>query len=134
MQLFGEVLRVHKDRINRGEARIRKDVVTENQTIEVPVTREELVLERVAVTGNTPAPNASIGSGQEIRVPLSEEAVRLEKEPVVREEVLVGKREVEDVATLSGDVRREELRIDSDANTRKRTVVGEDAGDLRRSG
>jgi uncharacterized protein (TIGR02271 family) len=134
VQLFGEVLRVHKERINRGEVRIRKDVVTENQTIEVPVTREELVLERVAVTGNTPAPNASIGSGQEIRVPLSEDAVRLEKQPVVREEVLVGKRSVEDVATVSDDVRREELRVDSDVDAPKRRVVGEDIGDLRRSG
>ena len=62
-------MRVHKERINRGEVRVRKDVVTENQTIEVPVTREELVLERVAVSGNTPAPSANIGSGQEIRIP-----------------------------------------------------------------
>jgi uncharacterized protein (TIGR02271 family) len=134
VQLFGEVLRVHKERINRGEVRIRKDVVTENQTIEVPVTREELVLERVAVAGNTPAPNASIGSAEEIRVPLSEDVVRLEKQAVVREEVLVGKREVEDVATVGDDVRREELRVDSDTSTPKRTVVGEDIGDLRRSG
>ena len=51
VQLFGEVLRVHKERINRGEVRVRKDVITENQTIEVPVMREELVLERVAVPG-----------------------------------------------------------------------------------
>ena len=86
VQLFGEVLRVHKERVNRGEVRIRKDVVTENQTIEVPVTREELVLERVPVSGTTPAPSSSIGSGQEIRVPLSEDTVRLEKQAVVREE------------------------------------------------
>jgi uncharacterized protein (TIGR02271 family) len=134
VQLFGEVLRVHKERINRGEVRIRKDVVTENQTIEVPVTREELVLERVAVAGNTPAPNASIGSAEEIRVPLSEDVVRLEKQAVVREEVLVGKREVEDVTTVGDDVRREELRVDPDTSTPKRTVAGEDIGDLRRSG
>ena len=73
MQLFGEVLRVHKERINQREVRVRKDVITENQTIDVPVMREELVLERVAVSGNTPAPSANIGRGQEIRVPLSEE-------------------------------------------------------------
>ena len=54
VQLFGEVLRVHKERISRGEVRVRKDVVTENQTIEVPVTREELVLERVSVSGKHP--------------------------------------------------------------------------------
>ncbi len=135
VQLFGEVLRVHKERINRGEVRLRKDVITENQTIEVPVMREELVLERVAVSGNTPAPSANIGRGQEIRVPLSEEKVRLEKEPVLREEINVGKREVQDVARVSGDVRREELRVDPDPEVPRRSATGEEVtDDLRRHG
>jgi uncharacterized protein (TIGR02271 family) len=134
VQLFGEVLRVHKERINRGEVRLRKDVVTENQTIEVPVTREELVLERVAVSGDTPAPSANIGGGQEIRIPLSEEKVRLEKEPVLREEVSVGKREVQDVARVSGDVRREELRVDDPEAPRRSATAEEVATDLRRRG
>jgi uncharacterized protein (TIGR02271 family) len=135
VQLFGEVLRVHKERISRGEVRVRKDVVTENQTIEVPVTREELVLERVAVSPNTPASSANIGRSQEIRVPLSEDSVRVEKQPVVREEVMVGKREVSDVARVGDEVRHEELRVDSDLDTPKRTAGGEDLpGDRRRSG
>lgn len=135
VQLFGEVLRAHKERVNRGEVRVRKDVITENQTIEVPVVREELVLERVAVSGNTPAPSANIGRSQEIRVPLSEEKVRLEKQPVLREEVNVGKREVQDVAKVSGDVRHEELRVDSDAEAPKRSATGEEiSDDLRRHG
>jgi uncharacterized protein (TIGR02271 family) len=135
IQLFGEVLRVHKERINRGEVRVRKDVITENQTIDVPVVREELVLERVAVSGNTPAPSANIGRGQEIRVPLSEEKVRLEKEPVLREEVNVGKREVQDVAKASADVRREELRVDPDPEAPKRSATGEELpDDMRRHG
>ena len=45
IQLLGEVLRVHKDRVSRGEVRIRKEVITETQTVQVPVTREELVVE-----------------------------------------------------------------------------------------
>ena len=135
LQLFGEVLRVHKERISRGEVRVRKDVVTENQTIEVPVTREELVLERVAVSPNTPASSANIGRSQEIRVPLSEDSVRVEKQPVVREEVIVGKREVSDVARVGDEVRHEELRVDSDVDTPKRTATGEDLpGDVRRRG
>jgi uncharacterized protein (TIGR02271 family) len=135
VQLFGEVLRVHKERISRGEVRVRKDVVTENQTIEVPVTREELVLERVAVSPNTPASSANIGRSQEIRVPLSEDSVRVEKQPVVREEVIVGKREVSDVARVGDELRHEELRVDSDVDTPKRTAAGEDLpGDFRRRG
>jgi uncharacterized protein (TIGR02271 family) len=93
VQLFGEVLRVYKDRVSRGEVRLRKEVITSTQTIEVPVTREELVVERVPVTGQQAATGASF-QGEEIRIPLSEEVARVSKEAVVREEVRVGKREV----------------------------------------
>jgi uncharacterized protein (TIGR02271 family) len=135
MQLFGEVLRIHKDRISRGEVRVHKDVVSEKQTIEVPVAREELVLERVAVDRNTPASATSIGDSQEIRVPLSEERVRVEKQPVLREEVRVGKREVSNVEAVEDTVRHEEVRVDSDVDTPKREVTGEELpGELRRHG
>jgi uncharacterized protein (TIGR02271 family) len=135
VQLFGEVLRVHKERINRGEVRVRKDVITENQTIEVPVMREELLLERVAVSENTPVSSANIGGSQEIRIPLSEDKVRLEKQPVVREEVSVGKRQVAGVETVNADVRREELRVDPDPETPKRSATGEELpSDIRRHG
>jgi len=129
VQLFGEVLRVHKERVNRGEVRLRKDVITESQTVEVPITREELVLERVSVSGDTPAPSASIGRGHEIRVPLAEDQVRVEKVPVVKEEVLVGKRDVADVARVGGDVRHEELRVDSDVETPREAHAGEEVAD-----
>lgn len=118
IQLYGEVLRVHRDRVRRGEVRLRKETVTETRNVEVPVTREELVLERVPVTGQQAAPDARIGEGSEIRVPLSEDRVSIEKEPVVREEVNIGKREVTNVESHDEKVRREELRVD-DETTRK---------------
>ena len=119
IQLFGEVLRVHKDRISRGEVVVRKEVVTENQSIEVPVTREEFVLERIPVDGSREAPGATVGSGQEVRIPLSEERVSVEKHPVVREEVRVGKREVTGNQEVGDQVRHEELRVDDEsANNR----------------
>ena len=121
-------------RISRGEVRVRKDVVTENQTIEVPVTREELVLERVDVPADTPASSANIGRAQEVRVPLTEETVRLEKQPVVREEVIVGKREVPDVARVSDEVRHEELRVDNPDSPRRAVTGQPSPEDVRRRG
>ena len=116
IQLLGEVLRVHKDRISRGEVRLRKEVVSEQQTIQVPVTREELVLERVAGDGTTPV-RGTIGDNSEIRVPLTEERASVDKQTVVREEVAVGKRAVEEVRDLNSDVSHEELRVDNSVNT-----------------
>jgi uncharacterized protein (TIGR02271 family) len=111
IQLLGEVLRVQKERISRGEVRIRKEIVTEQQTIQVPVTREELVIERIPVTGTTTA-SGVIGQDSEIRIPLSEEVASADKQTVVREEVAVGKREVENVQTVGDAVRHEELEVE----------------------
>jgi stress response protein YsnF len=59
----------------------------------------------------------------------------VEKVPVVKEEVLVGKRDVADVARVGEDVRHEELRVDPDVETPRRTVAGEEVSDdLRRRG
>jgi uncharacterized protein (TIGR02271 family) len=111
IQLLGEVLRVHKDRVNRGEVRIRKDIITEQQTVQVPVTREELVVERMPVSGETAA-QGQIGQDREIRIPLTEERAAVDKETVVREQVAVGKRAVENVRNVGGEVRREELVVE----------------------
>lgn len=119
VQLLGEVLRVHKDRVNRGEVRIRKEVVTENQNIQVPVQREELIIDRRPVTDGRPA-TGTLGE-EEIRVPLSEERATLDKSTVVREEVNVSKKPVEEVRDLIGEVRHEELVVD-DQTKRKRSA------------
>lgn len=116
IQLLGEVLRVHKDRISAGEVRFRKEVITDMQTVQVPVTREELVIERHAVAGATPA-QGTIGEGTEIRIPLTEERASLDKSTVVREEVSVGKRAIENVENLTGETRREELVVEDETKT-----------------
>jgi uncharacterized protein (TIGR02271 family) len=117
IQLLGEVLRVHKDRVSRGEVRIRKEVITETQTVQVPVTREELVIERRPVDQASPA-TGSIGES-EIRIPLSEERASVDTSTVVREEVAIGKKPVQDVRDLTGEVRREELVVE---DSTKRTA------------
>lgn len=114
MQLYGEVLRVHRDRVQRGEVRLRKETVTDTTNLNVPVSHDELVLERTPVTEERAAPGAQIGDNQEVRIPLSEERVSVEKEPVVREEVEVGKRDVTDVESREEQLRHEELKVEND--------------------
>jgi uncharacterized protein (TIGR02271 family) len=111
IQLLGEVLRVHKDRVSRGEVRIRKEVITETQTVEVPVTREELVIERTAPTEVRSA-TGRVGEGSEIRIPLTEEVASIDKDTVVREEVAVGKRSVQSVANIGDNISHEELVVE----------------------
>ncbi len=123
ISMLSEVLRVNKQRVNTGEVRLRKEVRTENQTVEVPVTHEELVIERVE-TGERAATGETIGSDKEIRVPLAEEKVTVEKTPVVREEVRVGKRAVEETQRVTDDVRHEELDVEDTTGRVKGNVKG----------
>jgi uncharacterized protein (TIGR02271 family) len=106
-----EELRVHKDR-QQGEVRVTKEVHTEHKTLDVPVEREEVVVERHPASGQ-PA-SGSVGRGEEIRIPVSEEHVHVEKSPVVKEEVTVGKQKTRDTKHVEADVRKEEIRVEKD--------------------
>jgi uncharacterized protein (TIGR02271 family) len=120
MQVREEELRATKRPVETGEVTVRKEVHTEHKTMEVPVRREEVVIERHAATGQT-ASSCDIREGEEIRVPVMEEQVTVQKTPVVKEEVTVGKRVVHDTERVSGDVRKEEIRVErtGDAEIRK---------------
>jgi uncharacterized protein (TIGR02271 family) len=118
LQLRGEMLRTYKERIGTGEVRLRKEVVSENRNINVPVSREEVVIERVGAdeAGRVSGKVGDIGEGQEIRIPVSEERVRVEKQPVVTGEVRVGKRAVQDTQNVNETVRREEVRVEKEGD------------------
>jgi uncharacterized protein (TIGR02271 family) len=114
IQLHEEELQAQKQPVETGAARIRKEVVTEYRTMEIPVQREEVVIERHAPTGE---PGASdLRPGEEIRVPVRKEQVTVEKRPVVKEEVTVGKRVVEGTERVGGEVRREEVRVEREGD------------------
>ncbi len=116
MQLREERLNIDKERVQSGEARIGKNVVSERQSVDVPVYHEELFIERRPVSGAAAA-TGSIGDGEDIRVPLTEERVNVGKTTVVTEDVAVGKRRVEGTEHVADTVRREELNVDDAATT-----------------
>ena len=107
IQVREEELQAHKRRVETGAVRVRKEVVTEHRTIEVPVQREEMVIERRAPTGEPI---------EEIRIPVSEEQVSVEKRPVVKEEVTVGKRVVEGTERVGGEVHKEVVRVEREGD------------------
>ena len=102
-----EELRARKQPVETGQVEVRKEVQEERKTVDVPVTREEVVVERHPVD-RQPA-DRPIAEGETIEVPVREEQVSVEKRPVVYEEVEVGKRQVTDTERVSDTVRREEL-------------------------
>jgi len=110
IQVREEVLQAHKQPVETGEVRVRKEVHTEHKTIDVPVQHEEVYIERRPAHGTVPA--GEIRAGEEIRIPVREEQVDVSKHTVVKEEVEVGKRVVQDKERVSGDVRKEEVCVE----------------------
>jgi uncharacterized protein (TIGR02271 family) len=110
-----EELQARKTSVEAGQVTLGKDVVEERKTLAVPVTREEAYVERRAV--NRPADQPiEAGSNQTIEVPIREERVDVEKQPVVYEEVGVGKRQVVENQQVVDTVRREQLRVDREGD------------------
>jgi len=112
LKLREEQLRAEKERVQSGEVQLHKDVVSEQKTINVPVTHEEVVIERHPASGDQVDNAAPLGEGETIRVPVSEEQVNVTKTPVVTGEVTVGKRAVQENQQVSDTVQREEARLD----------------------
>ena len=110
IQLRAERLVINKHRVQHGEARVRKEIVTEMKSFDVPVSHEELVIERHAVTDAGIVDDAPITDAT-IRIPLTEERVTISKETLVTEEVEVGTCRVEDVEHVTDTVRHEELHV-----------------------
>jgi len=109
IQLREERLKVDKSAVKTGEVHVSKRVVTEHKTIDVPVEREEVVIERRPASGR--AARGDVAE-EEIVVPVKEERVTVTKQPVVTEEVSVGKRKVQDTKHVAETVRKEELDVD----------------------
>lgn len=117
MELREEELTARKQMREKGEVELRKNVVEEQRSIDVPISREEVVIERRPV--NREVRDAEFRPERdEVRVQLHEEDVTMEKRPVVTEEVHVGKREVQDTTRISGTVRHEEAVIDREGDVR----------------
>lgn len=123
VQLREEQLQATKTREQAGEVDIRKNVVSEEQTLNVPVNREEVYVERHPVNNPVSDNAAPIGQGQDevVRVPVSEEQVQVTKQPVVTEEINVGKRVVQDNQQVTDTVRHEEAQVENQGDV---NVVG----------
>ena len=109
-----EELRVGTARQERGRARLRKYVVTENVQQTVPVQREEVRVEREPVTDANidQALDGPAISEEEHEVVLHEEQPVVEKRAVPKERVRLEKDTVTDERQISEDVRKEQIEPD----------------------
>jgi uncharacterized protein (TIGR02271 family) len=111
-----EELRVGTAQRERGRARLRKYVVTEEVQQTVPVQREEVRIEREPIT-DANRDRATQGpeiSEEEHEVVLHEEEPVVEKRTVPKERVRMSRDVVTDEAEISDEVRKERIEAEGD--------------------
>lgn len=111
-----EHLNVGTERRASGRVRLRKQAYTTTETVEVPVTREEVVVERESVDPNS-AEARTAGRDGDVEVTTYEETPVVNK-TVDAEKVSLGKRQVQDTETVTEEVRHEDVKVDGDATDR----------------
>ena len=109
-----EQLRVGTQARETGRARLRKYVTTENVTQTVPVSHEEVRLEREPITdaNRGAAESGPAISEEEHEVVLHAEQPAVHKEAVPVERVRLDTETVTEQATISDEVRKEQIDID----------------------
>src|SRR5437763_3168640 len=112
-----EELHIAKTQQERGRARLRKHVVTEQVQTSVPLQREEVRLEREPIS-DANVDQALDGpeiSEEEHEIVLHEEQPVVEKRTVPKERVRLAKDTVTDERQVSEQVRKEQIESDADA-------------------
>jgi uncharacterized protein (TIGR02271 family) len=111
-----EQLRVGTTTAETGRVRLRKYVVTSPQTVQVPVSHEEVRVEREPIVGE-PVPGEITGLGEaEAEVVLHEERPVVTKETVPVERVALEKDVVTDTESVTEEVAKEEVEIEGETD------------------
>jgi uncharacterized protein (TIGR02271 family) len=115
VQRSEEELRASVRERGAGQVNVKKSVRTEREVVRVPKRREEVDIERVPVEGEareaSGATEADIGE-DEVVVQVFEEEVVVSKKIVLKEEIRIRKRVIEDEETVEVDLRKEEVEVD----------------------
>ncbi len=100
-------------RAKKSEVGIRKEVRTETEHLEVPIQKEDIIIERAPAQESwTSVAGEKAFEEEEIRIPVKEEEVEVSKRPVVKEEVRVRKETRTENQPVRGAVRKEEVKVE----------------------
>ncbi|HEX8203507.1 MAG TPA: YsnF/AvaK domain-containing protein [Isosphaeraceae bacterium] len=107
-----EELEVHKRTVERGRVRITKRVHEREEVVDEPLLREEVEVERVPVNRLVDGPVAVRQEGDTTIVPLVEEILVVEKRLMLKEELRITKRRVQEHTPQRVTLRTEEATVE----------------------
>ncbi|TDD93886.1 DUF2382 domain-containing protein [Actinomadura rubrisoli] len=111
-----EQLRIGTERHESGRVHVRKWVETEMVERTIPVSHEEVKIDREPIVGGRPSQNVTLSEDDRVIV-LYEERPVLSKETVPVERVLVRTEQVRDEQTVRGEIRKERIEVTRDDGT-----------------
>ncbi|SEP01295.1 DUF2382 domain-containing protein [Amycolatopsis saalfeldensis] len=114
-----ERLNVGTEQVETGHVHLRKYVVTEEQQVTVPVSHEEVRIEREPITDGRARPGTKLGEEDQDLTLHAEKAV-VHKETVPVERVRMSTETVTEDQTVTGEVRKEQFDIQDDSGKKHR--------------
>jgi uncharacterized protein (TIGR02271 family) len=115
LKLRKEELDIIKNKVDMGKVEFAKEIIEEQQIVNIPVMHEEVVIERRSMNEPSDKPIGE-GDDEHFSLAVSEEKVEIGKHTVVTGEVLASKREIEENREIKETIKREEARIKKDGN------------------
>ena len=112
-----EELRIGKREVERGELVVNKSVETEHVSTPVQRRVERVRVERRPVEGATGVEPTI--TEDEIRVPIVEEEVVVDKRAVVKEEIVVSRDVDTETETVTADLRKERVHVEGEELARE---------------
>lgn len=114
LDLREEELDIDKHRVETGDVTLHKDIVEEEQTVNVPVSHDQVVIEQRAVD-HEPT-DEPITEEETVHIPVTAEKIDVEKHTVVTGEVSAHKRSVEETEQVRDVLRKEVEDVESHGN------------------
>ncbi|WP_216830676.1 YsnF/AvaK domain-containing protein [Alkalihalobacterium elongatum] len=121
LDLREEELDIDKRRVETGDVTLHKDIIEEEQTVNVPVAHDQVVVERRAV--DREPTDERITNEETVHIPVTAEQIDVDKHTVVTGEVSAHKRSVEETRQVRDVLHKEVADVETHGNA---DVINED--------
>lgn len=115
IELREERLAVNKESVQTGEVVVQKYTDSKVEEFDVPINMDNVTVERRVVEGEPLFETYNMDDSDDaegvIRIPVTKERIRVIKEHVVTEEIVITKEVVEKMEHVSGTVKHDDIRV-----------------------
>ena len=114
MVLREERLDIDKDRVGTGEVSLHKDILEEHKNVDVPVSHDEVIVEKRAFNADSDSP---VGREETWHIPTSKDEVNVGKHTVVTGEVEAHKKAFKDKENVDEILKKEKARVEKEGHS-----------------